>query len=87
VVHSTGRLGERDHRVRSILYEKRRDADVELARLRAQDPESALDIWHATTYIEPAAWPYDVALANGVLLHPGGRTESRLSAVGTRATW
>jgi RPA family protein len=70
VVHSTGRHGERQHLVRSILYQKKLHADAELARVRADDPEGTYDVWHAATYIEPAAWAYDVLLADGTLIHP-----------------
>lgn len=70
VVRTTGRHGERDHNVRSILYEKRLHAEVELARLRSSDPSGTYDIWHAATYIEPATWLYDVLLSDGTLVHP-----------------
>lgn len=74
VVDSIGPPGKRDHKVRSVLFEKRTDAEAELARLRAADPNGTYDVWHAATYIEPAAWAYDVLLADGSLIHPQ-RTE------------
>jgi hypothetical protein len=70
VVLSKGELGERDHRLRSALYETRLQADTELGRIRAADPGSDYGVWKSTTYIEPAEWLHRVVRADGTLILP-----------------
>jgi hypothetical protein len=69
VVQSTGVLGERNHRVRSDLYETRPQADMELARLRRTDSGS-YGVWKSATYIEPAEWLHRVVRSDGTLILP-----------------
>jgi hypothetical protein len=70
VVQSTGTLGERDHRLRSDLYETRPQADAELARLRHEDPAGSYGVWKSVTYIEPAEWLHRVVRSDGTLILP-----------------
>jgi hypothetical protein len=70
VVQSTGVLGERDHRLRSDLYETRPQADSELARLRGADSGGTYGVWKSVTYIEPAEWLHRVVRSDGTLILP-----------------
>jgi hypothetical protein len=70
VVLSKGTLGERDHCLRSALYETRPQADLELARMRAADSGGSYDVWKSATYIEPAEWLHRVVRADGTLILP-----------------
>jgi len=70
VVHSTGILGERDHRLCSDLYETRLQADAELARARHADSAGSYGVWKSVTYIEPAEWLHRVVRADGTLILP-----------------
>jgi hypothetical protein len=70
VVQSTGILGERDHRLRSALYETRPQADRELARLRHADSAGSYGVWKSVTYIEPAEWLHRVVRSDGSLILP-----------------
>jgi len=68
VVQSTGKLGQRDHRLRSDLYETRPQADAELTRLRHADSAGSYDVWKSVTYIEPAEWQHRVLRSDGTLI-------------------
>jgi hypothetical protein len=68
VVQSSGLPGQREHDVSSVLYETHVQAHVELARLKAANPDGDYDIWKSSTYIEPPAWLYCVVLADGTLV-------------------
>jgi hypothetical protein len=70
VVHSTGVLGERDHRLCSDLYETRLQADAELPRARHADSAGSYGVWKSGTYIEPAEWLRRVVRADGTLILP-----------------
>jgi hypothetical protein len=70
VVQSVGLLGERDHRLRSDLYETRLQADTELARLRSTDCSGTYNTWKSATYIEPAEWIHRVVRSDGTLILP-----------------
>ncbi len=70
VVLSKGAAGERDHCLRSALYETRPQAQTELARLRGADSSGNYDIWKSVTYIEPAEWLHRVVRSDGTLILP-----------------
>ena len=70
VVQSTGVLGERDHRLRSDLYETRPQADFELVHLRRADSGGTYSVWKSVTYIEPAEWLHRVVRSDGTLILP-----------------
>jgi hypothetical protein len=70
VVQSMGTLGERDHRLRSALFESRPQAEVELARLRTDESAGSYGVWKSTTYIEPAEWLHRVVRSDGTLILP-----------------
>ena len=70
VVQSSGVVGRRDHKVVSVLYETRTQADAELARIRSMRSGATLSVWMRTTHIEPAQWLSDVVLADGTVIHP-----------------
>lgn len=70
VVQSIGVVGERNHCLRSDLYETRPQADGELARLRHTDSAGSYSVWKSTTYIEPAEWRHRVVRSDGTLILP-----------------
>lgn len=70
VVQSTGDLGERNHHLRSVLYETKPQAEAELERLRGTDYDGSFSIWKSATYIEPAEWLHRVVRADGSLILP-----------------
>jgi len=70
VVQSVGVLGERDHRLRSALYETRPQAETELVRLQTTDAAGSYGIWKSVTYIEPAEWLHRVVRSDGTLILP-----------------
>jgi hypothetical protein len=70
VVQSTGELGERSHRLSSALYETRPQAETELDRLRATQPDGNYGVWKSATYIEPAEWLHRVVRSDGSLILP-----------------
>jgi hypothetical protein len=70
VVLSKGTAGERDHYLRSVLYETRPQAETELARMRAADGGGSYDVWKSATYIEPAEWLHRVVRSDGTLILP-----------------
>ena|SRR5688572_14129927 len=70
VVQSNGALGERDHHLRSGLYETRLQADSELSRLRAANSGESYGVWKSATYIEPAEWLHRVVRSDGTLILP-----------------
>ena len=75
VVQTTGKgIGKRHHRVRSLLYETRRQAQGELLQLRAASAGAdTYDVWKSTTYIEPAEWMSDVVMNDGTMIRSTGR--------------
>jgi hypothetical protein len=79
VVESTGIVGERNHRLRSDLYETRPQADVELLRLRRADCAGSYSVWKSATYVEPAEWLHRVVRADGSLILPRLHGLERLS--------
>jgi hypothetical protein len=79
VVQSSGRVGERDHRLRSALYETRPQADTELVRLRHEDSHSIYGVWKSATYIEPAEWLHRVVRSDGTLILPRLRGVEKLT--------
>jgi hypothetical protein len=79
VVQSTGVLGERDHRLRSDLYETQPQADVELAGLRHADSGGTYSVWKSVTYIEPAEWLHRVVRSDGSLILPRLRGVEKLT--------
>jgi len=87
VVHTTaGVSGERHHRVRSLLFETRRQARTELKRLREADgANGTYGIWKGTTYVEPAEWSYDVVMADGTVV-PARRVPAAAQAADTPAS-
>lgn len=70
VVQSTGIAGERNHHLRSDLYETRRQAEDELARHRHADSAGSFSVWKSATYIEPAEWLHRVVRSDGTLILP-----------------
>jgi hypothetical protein len=70
VVQSTGVVGERNHRLRSDLYETRPQAAEELVRLRHADSGGSYSVWKSATYIEPAEWRHRVVRSDGTLILP-----------------
>jgi len=70
VVQSTGVVGERNHCLRSDLYETRPQAAAELARLRHADSGGCFSVWKSATYIEPAEWRHRVVRSDGTLILP-----------------
>ncbi|HEY8054057.1 MAG TPA: hypothetical protein VIE42_14805 [Steroidobacteraceae bacterium] len=68
VVESSGRLGQREHDVASVLYETHAQAHTELTRLKAGNSVGDYDIWRSSTYIEPPSWLYCVVLADGTVI-------------------
>jgi hypothetical protein len=70
VVQSTGVLGERNHCLRSELYETRSQAHMELVRLRSTNSSASYDVWKSTTYIEPAEWLHRVVRSDSTLVLP-----------------
>lgn len=70
VVQSAGIPGERTHRLRSDLYETRRQAEVQLAELRHLDSGGAYSVWKSETYVEPAEWLHRVVRSDGTLILP-----------------
>ena len=79
VVLSAGIVGERDHHLRSDLYETRPQADVELARLRGTDSTGSYSVWKSVTYIEPAEWLHRVVRCDGTLILPRLRHVEKLA--------
>jgi hypothetical protein len=79
VVQSSGRGGERDHRLRSALYETRPQADTELVRLRREDSHSIYSVWKSATYIEPAEWLHRLVRSDGTLILPRLRGVEKLT--------
>jgi hypothetical protein len=63
-------VGERNHHLRSDLYETRRQAEIELAHRRHADPGGSYSVWKSATYIEPAEWRYRVVRSDGTLILP-----------------
>ena len=84
VVRSTGLPGNQQHRVSSVLYETRPQAEAELARLRAGWPATHYSVWRGTSYVEPHLWMYPVVLADGVVVSPGGRAVTSRPGVNKR---
>lgn len=72
IVQSKGERGERDHRLRSDLYDTQATAEMELTRLRTADVADAASygIWWSTTYIEAAEWLHRVVRSDGTLILP-----------------
>jgi len=70
VVQSADVVGERNHRLRSDLYETRPQAAEEIARLRHADSGGNYSVWRSTTYIEPAEWRHRVVRSDGTLILP-----------------
>ena len=70
VVQTKGIPGQRDHTLRSILYETRSQANVELDRIRHADADGTYSVWKSVTYVEPAEWLHRVVRANGTLILP-----------------
>lgn len=70
IVQSTGVVGERNHRLRSDLYETRPQAEVELSRLRQTDAAASYSVWKSATYVEPAEWRHRVVRSDGTLILP-----------------
>jgi hypothetical protein len=70
VVQSTGVIGERNHRLRSDLYETRPQATAELVRLRHADSGGSYSVWKCATYVEPAEWRHRVVRSDGTLILP-----------------
>jgi hypothetical protein len=70
VVQSSGVAGERNHRLRSDLYETRPQAAAEVARLRHADSGGSYSVWKSATYIEPAEWRHGVVRSDGTLILP-----------------
>jgi len=69
VVETTGQVsGERYHRVRSLLFETRLQANKERLHLQMTNARGAFSVWKGTTYIEPAEWSYDVVMADGTVI-------------------
>lgn len=69
VVETTGQVsGERHHRVRSLLFETRFQANEERMRLQMANARGTFSVWKGTTYIEPAEWSYDVIMADGTVI-------------------
>ncbi len=69
VVETTGQVsGERHHRVRSLLFQTRFQANKEQMRLQMANARDTFSVWKGTTYIEPAEWSYDVVMADGTLI-------------------
>lgn len=79
IVQSTGVLGERDHHLRSDLYETRPQADVELAGLRHADSCGTYSVWKSVTYIEPAEWLHRVVRCDSSLILPRLRGVEKLT--------
>lgn len=69
VVESVGPAGKREHRMSSVLYETRLQAEAELARLLKANLTGVYKVWQRTTHIEPVAWLSDVIMANGTVIH------------------
>lgn len=78
---SAGIVGERHHRVQTPLYETRLQAKTELMRLQAAGSSDnvSYSVWNAATYVEPAGWRYDVAMADGTVIHPRGLPSAGLA--------
>jgi hypothetical protein len=77
VVQSAGSAGEQQHRVCSVLFETRQQAEAELSRLDKSGSDLQYSVWHSATYVEPHSWLYPVVLANGVVVSshiPGGQS-------------
>ncbi len=70
VVQSAGIVGERNHRLRSDLYETRPQAEAQLVQLRHADSGGSYSVWKSTTYIEPAEWLHRVVRSDGTLILP-----------------
>lgn len=68
VVQSCGKMGKRDHKVISPLFETRFQADAELTRLRIARRDKVLSVWKHTTHVEPAEWLSDVIMADGTVI-------------------
>jgi hypothetical protein len=68
VVQSCGKLGKRDHKVISPLFETRSRADAELTRLRTARKDKVLSVWKHRTQVEPAEWLSDVVMADGTVI-------------------
>lgn len=78
---SAGIVGERHHRMQTPLYEARLQASMELVRLQAAGSSENVtySVWNAATYVEPAGWRYDVAMADGSVIHPRGLSSAGLT--------
>ncbi len=69
VVETTRQAGgERHHRVSSHLFETSSQAQTELARLELTNASGVFSVWKGATYIEPAAWLYDVIMADNTVI-------------------
>ena len=79
VVQSMGVVGERNHHLRSDLYETRPQAETELARLQHTDSASSYSVWKSDTYIEPAEWLHRVVRSDGTLILPRLHGREKLS--------
>lgn len=83
VVQSMGIVGERNHRLRSDLYETRPQAEVELALLRHADSGGSYSVWKSATYIEPAEWRHRVVRSDGTLILPKLHGLEKLRDIGS----
>jgi hypothetical protein len=72
VVRSEGAPAEQKHRVSSVLFEMRPQAEAELVRLKAQRPDLDYRVWKSTTYVQPRLWLYPVVMADGSVVPPSG---------------
>ena len=70
VVQTNGVPGERNHRIRSDLYETRAQAQVELTRIRQTETAGGYSVWKSETYVEPAEWLHRVVRSDGTLILP-----------------
>jgi hypothetical protein len=85
VMQTTGEvIGRRQHRICPPLYETPDQAQVELLRLRvAASGSSSYSVWKAATYVDPAAWLYDVVTADGTTIRfEGSRRGGQSAAAG-----
>ena len=85
VVETTGKvIGKRRHRIRSLFYETRPQAQAELLQLQAASAcADDYGVWKSTTYIEPAEWLRDVVMKDGTLIRAKPRSTRRRSAANT----
>ena len=77
VVRTTAAQGERNHCLRSTLYETRQRAEGELARLQQEDATGSYSVWSSETYIQPTEWLHRVVRADGTMILSRLRGTSR----------